>query len=69
MHQAKQVAKSLLGMSSVEQTLKLPIYYPNYELKDKSKFINNNHHLAHAASAYFTGKTSDKCLIFTIDGA
>jgi carbamoyltransferase len=56
-------------MSSAESTLKPPIYYPNYELKDKSKFINNNHHLAHAASAYFTGKTNDKCLIFTIDGA
>jgi len=66
---AKQLAKLILGKSVDGNGPKLPIYYPNYKLIDKTKFINNNHHLAHAASAYFTRKTNDKCLIFTIDGA
>ena len=65
---AKRWVKIILGKSVREIVLKLPIYYPNYKLIDKTKFINNNHHLAHAASAYFTRKASDKCLIFTIDG-
>ncbi|WP_462249662.1 carbamoyltransferase family protein [Ferruginibacter sp.] len=66
---AIQLGKSLLGKSTGTFKMKLPIYFPNYKLKDKSKFINNNHHLAHAASAYFTRKNNDKCLIFTVDGA
>jgi carbamoyltransferase len=57
--------KKFMGYSE----LKPPIYYPNLKLKDKSKFIFNEHHLAHAASAYFTRGTNDKCLIFTCDGA
>jgi carbamoyltransferase len=65
----KELAKTLLRKPFAESLLKLPIYYPKYELIDKSKFVNNNHHLAHAASAYFTRKSNDKCLIFTIDGA
>lgn len=66
---AKQRAKTFLGKPASEIDLKLPIYYQDYKLADKSKLINTNHHLAHAASAYFTRKTNDKCLIFTIDGA
>lgn len=65
----KKWAKTILGKSNGENELKLPIYYPDYKLADKTRFINNNHHLAHAASAYFTRKTNDACLIFTIDGA
>jgi carbamoyltransferase len=68
-HLAIQIGKTLLGKSTGTYKLKLPIYYPDYKLKDKKKFIDNNHHLAHAASAYFTRKTNDKCLIFTVDGA
>jgi carbamoyltransferase len=66
---AIQIGKTILGKSTETLKLKLPIYYPDYKLKDKSKFVNNNHHLAHAASAYFTRKNNEKCLIFTIDGA
>ena len=65
----KGVAKTFLGKSLGMSNIKLPIYYPDYTLKNKTKFINNNHHLAHAASAYYTRKTNDRCLIFTIDGA
>lgn len=66
---AKGVAKTFFGKSLGMSDIKLPIYYPDYTLSDKSKFINNSHHLAHAASAYYTRKTNDRCLIFTIDGA
>ncbi len=66
---AIQLGKKILGKSTETYKLRLPIFYPDYKLKDKSKFRNNNHHLAHAASAYFTRKNSEKTLIFTIDGA
>lgn len=54
-----------LGLNSI----RLPIYYPNYVLKNPAKFINNDHHLVHAASAYYTMKSNEKCLVFTMDGA
>jgi len=54
-----------LGLNSI----RLPIYYPNYLLDNSTKFINNDHHLVHAASAYFTMKSNEKCLVFTMDGA
>jgi len=66
---AIQLAKKVFGMSVGTSRFKLPIYYPNYILKNPDKFINNNHHLTHAASAYFTRKNNEKALIFTIDGA
>lgn len=64
----EQIGKSILGKGGSTR-LKLPIYYPDFHLKDETKFKDNNHHLCHAASAHFTRSTSDKCLIFTIDGA
>jgi len=48
---------------------KLPLYYPDLNLRDSTKLIPVEHHLAHAASAFFTQKSPDRCLIFTIDGA
>jgi len=63
----KQFVKNVLKTPKL-LTVKLPIYYPDYKLTDKSKFVYNNHHLVHAASAYFTRKTNDKCLIFSVDG-
>ncbi len=59
--------KKLLGRSA--ETLVPPIYFPDFKLKDKSKFVNNEHHLMHAASAYYTRDNNEKCLIFTCDGA
>jgi carbamoyltransferase len=46
-----------------------PIYFPNFKLNDPSKFITNEHHLVHAASAYYSQESTADCLIFTIDGA
>lgn len=68
-HYTKQFINKCLGKSPEYHHLKLPIYYPDYTLTDKAKFVSNNHHLVHAASAYFTRRTNDRCLIFTIDGA
>jgi len=45
----KTVNSVFLGIANTDN-LKLPIYYPDYRLKDQTKLINNNHHLAHAAS-------------------
>lgn len=65
----KDIAKTFFGISFGMTNIKLPIYYPDYNLADKNKYVNNDHHLVHAASAHFTRKTNDKCLVFTIDGA
>ncbi|MBW1699630.1 MAG: hypothetical protein JRK26_22875 [Deltaproteobacteria bacterium] len=73
----KQSIKKALGLGlsvagfagmGVEKR-KLPIYYPDLRLSNKNKLIPVEHHLAHAASTYFTRPTNDRCLIFTIDGA
>ena len=66
---AFDIANTFFGKSLGVNNLKLPIYFPDYNLNDKTKFINNEHHLVHAASAYYTQKSTDKCLVFTIDGA
>jgi len=65
----KKVAQTVFLKSFSNNNLMLPIYYPDYKVLNKSKCVNNHHHLVHAASAYYTRKTNDKCLIFTIDGA
>lgn len=66
---AFELAKTFFGKSLGMKSEKLPVYYPDYTHFNKSKIINNNHHLVHAASAYYTMSSNDKCLIFTIDGA
>jgi len=65
---AKSVAKTFFNIRTSNSKLKLPIYFPDYSSYN-NKIINNDHHLVHAASAYFTQSDNDKQLIFTIDGA
>lgn len=65
----KGVASSVFNMTAGSNRLKLPIYKPDYSSYPREKIINNDHHLVHAASAYFTQKSNKKQLIFTIDGA
>ena len=69
MQNVKNLVKKALHVPNYSNNLKLPIYYPDYTKVDKHKFVNNNHHKVHSASAYFTRKSNDKCLIFSIDGA
>lgn len=69
---SRQIAKKLLhsagiGIGSV--MMKPPIYVPDYRVRDQSKFVNVEHHLAHAASAHYTRTNAERCLVFTIDGA
>ena len=47
-----------------------PIYIKNFPLKKSVPIIHVEHHLAHAASAYYTGgATNGNALICTMDGA
>lgn len=46
-----------------------PIYLKPYKLKPSVEVFNIDHHLAHAASAYFTSGSKDKHLIVTMDGS
>ncbi len=64
----KEIARSIFNRLIGVDSIKLPIYFPDYTSFDKKKIINNNHHLVHAASAYYTQCDNDKQLIFTIDG-
>jgi len=49
--------------------VKPPLYIKNFPLHKKTELVHVEHHLAHAASAYYTSGTRDKQLIVTIDGA
>jgi len=48
--------------------LKPPLYFKNFPARPDMPIIHVNHHLAHAASAYYTSGVADKQLIVTIDG-
>lgn len=65
----KAVAKHVFGFVPSADKVKPPIYYPDYTNFPKDKISNNDHHLVHAASAHFTRKSTEKCLIFCLDGA
>ncbi|NOS71369.1 MAG: hypothetical protein HOP33_15725 [Verrucomicrobia bacterium] len=49
--------------------VKPPLYIKNFPLHSKTEIIHVEHHLAHAASAYYTSGSRDKQLIVTIDGS
>jgi carbamoyltransferase len=49
--------------------IKPPLYIKNFPLAPRTEIVHVEHHLAHAASAYYTSGTRDKQLIVTIDGA
>lgn len=50
------------------KTVKTPVYSRGLYLKHDPKITVVDHHLAHAASAYYTSGFDGKMLIFTIDG-
>jgi carbamoyltransferase len=45
-----------------------PIYLRRYELAPRTDVVRVDHHLAHAASAYYTSGSNDRYLIVTADG-
>lgn len=47
---------------------KPPLYIKNFPAPSRTDIVHVEHHLAHAASAYYTSGTRDKQLIVTVDG-
>lgn len=45
-----------------------PIYFKNFPAAKHTQIAHVNHHLAHAASAYYTNPLNEKQLIVTMDG-
>ena len=57
----------LRGLAPIDG--ELPIYCHPIELRADCKVLTVEHHLAHAASAYYTAGLGDKkCLVVTLDG-
>lgn len=46
----------------------LPVYMRRFELSQHCRFIGVEHHLGHAAAAYFTSGYRDPTLVLTLDG-
>ena len=63
--QVFEFIKSVLGKA----TPKPPLYIKNFPAPHNTKIMHVEHHLAHAASAYFTNPLKEKQLIVTMDGA
>jgi carbamoyltransferase len=49
--------------------MKPPLYVKAFPMALRTEIVHVEHHLAHAASAYYTSGTREKQLIVTIDGA
>jgi carbamoyltransferase len=62
---ALELAREVLKKGAV----KPPLYIKNFPLKSSTEIVHVNHHLAHAASAYYTNGNSAKQLILTLDGS
>lgn len=62
---AADVARRILKRAQA----KPPLYVRTFPLPANTPIVHVEHHLAHAASAYYTGTTKDKQLIITMDGA
>lgn len=48
---------------------KPPLYIKTFPLSNRTEIVHVEHHLAHAASAYYTSGVKDRQLIVTMDGA
>jgi len=48
---------------------KPPLYIKNFPLGPRTQIVHVEHHLAHAAAAYYTSGSREKQLIVTMDGA
>lgn len=61
---AKSTIENLAGV--VDE--RLPLYFKRFPLGKKTRIVNIEHHLAHAAAAYFTSNNPEKQLILSMDG-
>lgn len=64
----KRQGLELVNEVSRRPTAKPPLYIKNFPTTPKTQIIHVDHHLAHAASAYYTSGSREKQLIVTIDG-
>lgn len=63
----KRIKNSLEQLAGVvDETL--PLYVKRFPLGKKTRVVNVEHHLAHAAAAYHTSNHSEKQLILSMDG-
>ncbi len=65
MHRALEFVREILKKPDA----KPPLYVKNFPLQARTEIVHVEHHLAHAASAYYTSGTREKQLIATLDGA
>jgi carbamoyltransferase len=61
---AADTARELLSKSNMQP----PLYFKKFPAASRTEIVHVEHHLAHAASAYFTSGARDKQLIITVDG-
>ena len=65
-HGSPKIAQFITGEAFIKPPFYIKGFYPDWS---KTTLINVEHHLAHAASAYYTSGIAEKQLIVTIDGA
>lgn len=63
-HQALEFVREILNRPEV----KPPLYLKTFPMHARTEIVHVNHHLAHAASAYYTSGTREKQLVVTCDG-
>jgi carbamoyltransferase len=65
---ARPAARKALQMLARPEMRDPPLYVPRIELSSRCVFLHVEHHLCHAAGAYFTRGSHDDCLVVTMDG-
>ena len=65
----KRQALELVRHVLKKRAVRPPLYVKNFPLPGRTEIIHVEHHLAHAASAYYTSGRREKQLIVTIDGS
>jgi len=65
MRPAESRARQLLSGAI---TPSLPLYMPRLSLRADARLLGIEHHLCHAASAYFTAGWREPCIVLTLDG-
>lgn len=61
-------AVGYLGYLNIIDQTAFPVYRPSFPVPQKVRLLQINHHLSHAASAYYTSGF-DECLVVTADGS
>ena len=67
-HSKFRLALNIATRITNTASVKMPLYVERFPLKNSIPIVHVNHHLAHAASAYYTCGSSDRQLILTMDG-